>query len=258
MMRDRRFRGFLAMHYGRHGDWSSAQLEVERMGQVTGERVVLANGHGRIIADSEGELIGQPVGRDWPTPAAQIVHDRVPVGALYVGVPDWPALPGDEGFLVSLNRTLLLVAVHLTLNLPLAWRHLTRRSRPTPRAGPRADSARRSLTLWVTIAAGLAGAFVLGMRHGRATLALTWTAGGGANAQVLGPVGAITEYHEYSSHSRSDVFAQAPSVDWGSELPEYKPYPDLPRVSLPPPAGFFAYEGPQMMASSSNSSTKSS
>jgi len=135
--------------------------------------------------------------------------------------------------------TLLLVAVHLTLNLPLAWRHLTRRSRPTPRAGPRAVAARRSVTTWLVIAAALVGAFLLGMRHGRATLALTWSAPG-EGGQALGPVSAIVQYHEYSSQSRGEVFARAPSVDWGAELPDYKPYPEAERVALPsprPPAG---------------------
>ncbi|MBW2457718.1 MAG: SagB/ThcOx family dehydrogenase [Deltaproteobacteria bacterium] len=129
--------------------------------------------------------------------------------------------------------SLALVAVHLTLNLPLAWRHVTRTTRPTPRAGPRAAAARRSLTTWLTIAAALAGAFVLGTRHGGANLTLTWSTPGAAGAQALGPVSAIVQYHEYSSQSRSELFARAPSVDWGPEPPEYKPYPEAERVSLP-------------------------
>ncbi len=132
--------------------------------------------------------------------------------------------------------SLLLVAVHLTLNLPLAWRHVTRRTRPTPRAGPRAAAARRSVTTWLTIGAALAGAFVLGTRHGGAKLTLPWASPEGAGAPALGPVEAIVQYHEYSSQSRSDIFARAPNVDWGPELPEYKPYPEAERVSLPAPA----------------------
>lgn len=129
--------------------------------------------------------------------------------------------------------TLALIAVHLTLNLPLAWRHVTRATRPTPRAGPRAAAARRSVATWLTIAAALAGAFVLGTRHGGANLALTWSTPGAAGGQALGPVRAIVQYHEYSSQSRGEVFARAPSIDWGPELPEYKPYPEAERVSLP-------------------------
>ncbi|MBL7064213.1 MAG: HAMP domain-containing protein [Anaerolineae bacterium] len=125
MMRDRRFEGFLVGHYVRHGDWSGVQLELERMGQITGERVVLADGEGRIVADSEGKLIGQPVGRDWDAPAALIVHNGVPVGALYVGLPQ--ESPGIEGFLTSVNRTLLLVAVVAGLSAVLLILGLSRR-----------------------------------------------------------------------------------------------------------------------------------
>ena len=111
MMRDRRFEGFLTWHYTRHRDWSGVQLELERMGQVTGERVILADREGWIIADSEGELLGETVGQDWGAPAALIVHNGAPVGSLYVGIPDSPGIIGNESFLASVNRTLLLVAV---------------------------------------------------------------------------------------------------------------------------------------------------
>jgi len=125
MMRDRRFEGFLVGHYVRHGNWSGVQLELERMGQITGERVVLADGEGRIVADSEGELIGRPVGPDWDAPAALILHNGVPVGALYVGLPKESA--GIEGFLTSVNRTLLLVAVVAGLSAVLLILGLSRR-----------------------------------------------------------------------------------------------------------------------------------
>jgi signal transduction histidine kinase len=125
MMRDRRFEQFLAWHYVRQGGWSGVQLELERMGQITGERVVLADGEGRIVADSEGELIGQPVKPDWGAPAALIVHNGTPVGALYVGLPG--GSPGVEGFLASINRTLLLVAVAAGLGTVLLILGLSRR-----------------------------------------------------------------------------------------------------------------------------------
>lgn len=125
MMRDRRFEQFLAWHYVRQGSWSDVQLELERIGQITGERVVLADREGRIVADSEGELIGQPVKQDWAAPAALIVHNGAPVGALYVGLPG--GSPGIEGFLASINRTLLLVAVAAGLGTVLLLLGLSRR-----------------------------------------------------------------------------------------------------------------------------------
>ena len=127
VMRDRRFEGFLTMHYARHRDWSGVQLELEQMGQITGERVILADGEGQIIADSEGELIGRLVERNWGAPVALIVHNGAPVGALYVGIPDWSGLPGSEGVLVSLNRTLLLIAIIAGLGAVLLTLGLSRR-----------------------------------------------------------------------------------------------------------------------------------
>ncbi|MBU0703434.1 MAG: HAMP domain-containing protein, partial [Chloroflexi bacterium] len=127
MMRDRRFEGFLAMYYVRRGDWAGVQSEVERIGQITGERVLLADGEGWIVADSEGELIEQHVGQDWGAPAALIVQNRAPVGALYVGIPDWSPPPGGEGLLASVNRTLLLVAVAAGLGAVLLILGLSRR-----------------------------------------------------------------------------------------------------------------------------------
>ena len=72
MMRDRRFQGFLTMHHSSYGDWDSVQQALEQIEELTGERVVLAEPFGLILADSEGEMIGQMVGKDWGRPAAII------------------------------------------------------------------------------------------------------------------------------------------------------------------------------------------
>ncbi len=125
MMRDRRFQQFLVGHYGRHGGWSDVQPELERIGEITGERVVLADRGGRVVADSEGELIGRPVGQNWGAPAALITHGGAPVGALYVGLPGGSTVVGD--FLASANRTLLLVAVGAGLGAVLLMLGLSRR-----------------------------------------------------------------------------------------------------------------------------------
>jgi signal transduction histidine kinase len=127
MMRDRRFEGFLTMYYARHRDWSGVQVEVERIGQITGERVILADGEGQIVADSEGEWIGQPVRPEWGPPAAMIIQeDRKPVGAVYVGLPGGGRGVIEE-FLVSTNRALLLIAVAAGLGAVLLILGLSRR-----------------------------------------------------------------------------------------------------------------------------------
>jgi signal transduction histidine kinase len=134
MTRHRRLENVLAWYYGENGSWSGVQAMVERLGHLSGEWVVLASEEGQIIADSGGELMGQPVGRDWDTPAAEIVDGGVTVGVVYAGFRGSGAgtanraLPGparlppfgprprgldtvSEVFLRSLNRSLLLVAV---------------------------------------------------------------------------------------------------------------------------------------------------
>jgi signal transduction histidine kinase len=127
MLRDRRFEGFLTMYYARHRDWSGVQVEVERIGQITGERVILADGEGQIVADSEEALIGQPVRQEWGPPAAMIVQEgRKPVGAIYVGLPGG-GLEIIEDFLASTNRTLLLVALAAGLGAVLLILGLSRR-----------------------------------------------------------------------------------------------------------------------------------
>jgi len=128
MMRDQRFEKFLVWQYVRRGGWADVQSELERIGQITGERVVLADREGHIVADSAGELVGQPVSKDWGAPSAMIVENGTPVGALYVGVPDLsPAPPRGEGFLTAVNRTLLLVAVVAGLGAVLFILGLSRR-----------------------------------------------------------------------------------------------------------------------------------
>jgi two-component system sensor histidine kinase BaeS len=121
---------------------------VERIGQITGERVILADEEGQIIADSAGELIGQPVGGDWDTQAAQIIHHGTEVGVLYtdflgrdvdpkskalpdsarVSPPPPPGVdPGSMVFLASVNRVLLLIAVVAGLGAMLLILGLSRR-----------------------------------------------------------------------------------------------------------------------------------
>jgi signal transduction histidine kinase len=110
MMRHQRFEGFLAGYYTQNQSWSGVQTMVEQMGQITGERTILADGEGRIVADSANKLVGQMVGPNWGEPVALIVQQGVPVGAVYAN-PLGPADdPQREAFLASINRALLLAA----------------------------------------------------------------------------------------------------------------------------------------------------
>ena len=110
MMRYQRFEMFLAGYFTQNQSWSGVQPLVEQMGQITGERIVLADDGGQIVADSANKLLGQKVGQSWAEPVALIVQRGVPVGAVYTN-PLGPADdPQREAFLASINRALLLAA----------------------------------------------------------------------------------------------------------------------------------------------------
>jgi len=49
----------LMQHYFEQGDWTGIQAQVEEMGSLYGRRIVLTDKSGMVIADSQGELIGQ-------------------------------------------------------------------------------------------------------------------------------------------------------------------------------------------------------
>ncbi len=126
-MRHRRFEMVLAQHYAQNNSWADAQSQVERMGQITGERVILADAEGWIVADSEGELIGQPAKQDWGAPSALIVHRGRTVGVLYADLPGWDAGAGPEAFLAPVNSALLLIAAGAGLVAVLLILGLSRR-----------------------------------------------------------------------------------------------------------------------------------
>ena len=113
VLRDQRLVGFLVWRYARQGNWSGVQPDVEQMGQITGERLVLADPQGLVIADSEGKLVGQALPPPAPgdAPPMFIVHKGTNVGTLYVGFPERAGLLSRESFLTPLNRTFVVVAV---------------------------------------------------------------------------------------------------------------------------------------------------
>ena len=134
MMRHRRFETLLAQHYAQNESWAGVQPQVERLGQITGERIVLADEEGQIVADSAGELVGQPVRQNWDGPAALITYHETTVGALYTNLPGWGTAPGpvlseaegSETFLAPVNRAMLLIAAAAGLSAILLILGLSR------------------------------------------------------------------------------------------------------------------------------------
>jgi signal transduction histidine kinase len=127
MIRHQRFEMFLAGHYMRNRGWSEVQPLVRQMGQITGERIVLADREGQIIADSADTLVGQTVSKDWAEPAALILNRGVPVAAVYTNPLGRSINPQRDEFLTGINRALLLAAMVAGLAAVLLTLVLSRR-----------------------------------------------------------------------------------------------------------------------------------
>jgi signal transduction histidine kinase len=115
----------LAGTYDQQQTWEGIQPLVEHVGQVSGNRVILADAAGRVVADSGRELIGQAVGADWPAPLDNVIVAGRPVGRLYLNPVAEPS-PVDLGFLAAVNRLVLigaLIAGAIAILVMLALSH---------------------------------------------------------------------------------------------------------------------------------------
>src|SRR3989442_4098528 len=65
--REQRFIESLLASYNGGQDTSNLQSAAKQMAQATGDRIIVAQGDGRVIADSDDELGGQML--PWPLPA---------------------------------------------------------------------------------------------------------------------------------------------------------------------------------------------
>lgn len=79
-----RARTALALFYERNGGWSNVQSFVRALGGIHGDRMILTDGSGRVLADSRISLVGREIDEDRLGPATAIrVNDRL-VGVLHV------------------------------------------------------------------------------------------------------------------------------------------------------------------------------
>jgi len=126
MMRYRRLEAMLAMYYDQSRSWDGVQPLVEQIGQITGERVILADKDGRIIADSGRKLLGQEVNREWRGPT-MLTFRGLPVGVIYINPSGSGDNGGEEAFLRSVNRSLWLAGIAASLAAVLLTLTLSRR-----------------------------------------------------------------------------------------------------------------------------------
>ena len=111
----RRLLSGLERYYLENQGWAGVQTFVERVSQLTGDHILLADNNGTVVADSDGVLIGQQA--DILQRGAPVMFKNSQVGIAYMnpGMPLGPP-PGppremvDAAFLSSVNRSILLSA----------------------------------------------------------------------------------------------------------------------------------------------------
>lgn len=108
-MRYGRFAGILMRAYERAQLWEDVQVEADRLAQMSGQRVVIADMEGRIVSDSERALLGRTVGANWQ-PAVVLAARGRPLGFLYIDPATGPS-DADAAFVHAINRSILLGAL---------------------------------------------------------------------------------------------------------------------------------------------------
>ncbi len=106
----RRLAYLIGRVYTVNGGWESVQSEVEQISANRGDRIIVVNGNGIVVADSDKAAIGKPPDRRWPPPVAGLFGADGPLGELYVFPKRGPNDP-DRAFLSAVNRSVLFGAL---------------------------------------------------------------------------------------------------------------------------------------------------
>jgi signal transduction histidine kinase len=74
----------LSRYYYQQGSWDGIQPFVEQWGNIHGERIILTDNQGTVVADSQGELLGEPYQADAPGRAVALPWERGAIGTFYI------------------------------------------------------------------------------------------------------------------------------------------------------------------------------
>jgi signal transduction histidine kinase len=105
----------LTNYYANSHSWAGIQPFANQMGSITGERIVLTDVQGNVIADSQGILKGKLMGTTWNSRI--LGPDRTLVGYLYFNLPE-EIQARITDYLLSITRSVwvgALVAVAIAL-----------------------------------------------------------------------------------------------------------------------------------------------
>lgn len=84
----------LARYYYKQGNWEGIQPFVEQWGNIHGQRIILTDNQGMVIADSQGGLLGEPYQADAPGRVISFQWGGDAIGTLYTS----PELSPQTGF----------------------------------------------------------------------------------------------------------------------------------------------------------------
>ena len=125
--RVQRAESILSRYYDRRREWTGVEPTVQSVADLMGERLVLADVQGQIVADSQNEWLGRWVGDDWRGRRVSIRSQEFAVGTLYISPTSGgqrPVDPRSQRFLSTLNSYLaaavvvgLLAALALSVGL---------------------------------------------------------------------------------------------------------------------------------------------
>jgi signal transduction histidine kinase/arylsulfatase A-like enzyme len=79
-----RVENVLTRQYQRQRSWSGVEPVVRLVADLAGQRVVLADSQGRVVADSQDRLVGQRVQSTWSGDPIIITYQEQPVGSVYL------------------------------------------------------------------------------------------------------------------------------------------------------------------------------
>src|SRR4051812_8953527 len=82
--RVQRAESILSRYYDRQREWTGVSGLVQSVADLMGERLVLADTQGKIVADSAGQLVGQNANDDWRGRRVSLRSQEFAVGTLYI------------------------------------------------------------------------------------------------------------------------------------------------------------------------------
>jgi signal transduction histidine kinase len=97
----------LYRYYHEQGDWAGIQPYVERWGSLYGQRIILTDSSGVVVADSQGELLGEQYLGDTPGRPLSPPWEAGTTGTIYISPQPSADFPSPFGLSRAINRFLI-------------------------------------------------------------------------------------------------------------------------------------------------------